>query len=129
MELIGITLIQFEAAVATVSSKYDGNLAVHDDAKSTSSRSSRGRVVTLDSHGQGSRRSWSGRHGKWACWHAYRDVMLALFEVNPDATIRTSLATYKGRQGFLDTYPGTAYHNIGSMVAPAYMPELCDCGG
>jgi hypothetical protein len=127
MELIGITLAQFETAIANVTASYGGNLEIHDDAKSVSSRSSRGRVVVRDSRGPGARRSWSGRHGKWACWHAYRDVMLALFEQNPNARIRTSLAVYDGLDGFEATYPATAYKNIGSMVAPAYMPELCDC--
>jgi hypothetical protein len=127
MELIGITLAQFETAIANVTASYGGNLEIHDDAKSVSSRSSRGRVVVRDSRGPGARRSWSGRHGKWACWHAYRDVLTELFEINPDARIRTSLTAYIGRDGFESSYPATAYKNIGSMVAPAYMPELCDC--
>lgn len=62
-----------------------------------------------------------------ACWHAYRDVMLAVFAINPDARIYTGLAKYRGLAGFLDHFPATAGENIGSMVQPAYMPELCDC--
>lgn len=128
MQLTGITLEQFHSVVETISiAAYDGNLAVSDDAKAISGNSCRARVVTVSSRGTGARRSWSGRHGKWACWHAYRDVMLALFEVNPNARIRTSLANYRGRAGFMAEYPETAYKNIGSMVSPAYMPELCDC--
>lgn len=127
MELIGITLEEFKSAVSSVSADYDDNLVIHDDAKSTSSRSSRGRVVVKDSRGAGARRSWSGRHGKWACWHAYRDVLTELFEINPNARIRTALTVYNGEEGFEQSYPATAYKNIGSMVQPAYMPELCDC--
>lgn len=127
MELIGITIDQFETAVHTVSARYGGNLIVHRDAKAISGRSSRGRVVVRASGGEGARRSWSGRRGPWACWHAYRDVLSELFDVNPEARIRTSLTTYDGARGFQLNYPATAYKNIGSMVSPAYMPELCDC--
>lgn len=127
MELIGITIDQFKSAVALVTAEYGGNLEIHDDAKAVSSRSCRGRVVVKDSRGAGARRSWSGRHGKWACWHAYRDVLVELFETNPDARIRTALTVYNGRDDFEASYPATAYKNVGSMIQPAYMDELCDC--
>lgn len=127
MELIGITIEEFKSAVAAASENYGGNLVIHDDAKAISGKSSRGRVTVLDSRGWGARRSWSGRHGKWACWHAYRDVMEEIFNINSDARLRTSLAVYDGLDGFRENYPATAYKNIGSMMQPAYMPQLCDC--
>lgn len=127
MEIIGVTLEEFKSAVESASANYGGNLVIHDDAKAISSRSSRGRVTVLDSRGWGARRSWSGRHGKWACWHAYRDVLTEIFEINPNARVKTSLADYRGVDGFESSYPATAYKNIGSMMQPAYMPELCDC--
>lgn len=127
MELIGITVDEFRSAVRSVSEQYGGNVIIHADAKATSSRSSRGRVVVRDSRGPGARRSWSGRRGPWACWHVYRDVLTELFDAHPEAKVRTSLATYDGEDGFNQNYPATAYKNVGSMVAPAYMPELCDC--
>lgn len=127
MEIIGVTLEEFRSAIATVTAEYGGNLVIHDDAKAISGRSCRGRVVVNDSRGPGARWSWSGRHGKWACWHAYRDVLTEIFDINPDARVRTSLAHYVGRDGFESSYPATAYKNIGSMFQPAYMPELCEC--
>src|SRR5258708_20024708 len=75
----------------------------------------------------GARRSWSGRRTPTACWHAYRDVLEAMFGEYPDARARTSLAVYRGLDGFKRDYPDTAYRNIGSQMCPAYMPELCDC--
>lgn len=128
MEITGITADQFRTAVRVVSEQYGGNLVIADE-KPTSSRSCRGRVAVANSRGPGARCSWTGRRGPWACWHAYRDVLAELFETNPNARVRTSLAVYKGRDGFNSSYPATAYKNIGSMVAPAYMPELCDCTG
>ena len=128
MELRGITLEQFVMATRYVStSRYDSNIDVHQDARDVSSRSCRGRLVALNSRGAGARRSWSGRRGPWACWHAYRDVLTLLFERYSYATIRTSMATYKGWAGFHENYPATAYKNIGSEFQPAYMPDLCEC--
>lgn len=128
MEMTGITFEDFNDACRAVSIRYGRNVRMHADAKAVSSRSSRGRVEVLDSHGPGARRAWSGRHGRWACWHVYRDVLSELFDTNPEATIRTSLTVYKGARDFELIYPGTADKNIGSMMSPAYMPELCDCG-
>ena len=127
MEIRGLTVTEFETAVVKANLEYSDNLALHPDAHDTGRNSCRGRIWVEDSKGPGSRTSWSGRHGKIACWHAYRDVLVEIFNINPDATVRTALATYKGREGFESNYPGTAYTNSGSQMSPAYMPELCDC--
>jgi hypothetical protein len=87
----------------------------------------RGRVLPVTSRSEGARRSWTGRRVPAVCWHAYRDVLAALFEQRPEATVRTALAVYRGREGFEACYPETAYRNVGSQMQPAYMPELCDC--
>ena len=50
-----------------------------------------------------------------------------MFDINPDARVYTGMAKYVGLDGFLDNYPPTAHVNIGSMFAPAHMPDLCDC--
>jgi hypothetical protein len=42
--------------------------------------------------------------------------------------IRTSLATYRGRDGFAETYPDTGLVNVGSAFERVTMPELCECG-
>lgn len=78
------------------------------------------------SGGYAARTSASGRRGPYACWHAFRDVLSLLMIRDPRALVRTSLARYDGAAGFIRDYPGTADKNIGSMIYPAYMPELCD---
>jgi hypothetical protein len=129
MQVTGLSLCQFEAVTRGISAAtYGGNVAVHPDAHALSDNRFIGRLHVLDSRGQGARRSWSGRRMPAACWHAYRDVLGAMFWVNPEATVRTSMAVYRGRDGFNDLYPGTAYKNIGSQMSPAYMPNLCDHG-
>lgn len=102
---------------------YSGNL--NGEVELVRGRTKRFKMGTRDSHADGSRTSWTGRHGRYACWHAFRDVLAAILLEDPKATIRTGMATYGGAQGFLDTYPGTADQNVGSMVRPAYMDELC----
>lgn len=127
MEIIGITQEQFERVVNKVSfTRYDGNLKVAD-MRAISGKSCRGRVVAYTSSGPGTRRSWSGRRGPWACWHAFRDIFAEAFAQYPDARIRTGMASYTAGN-FKATYPATGERNIGTMVRPAYMPELCDCG-
>ena len=75
----------------------------------------------------GSRTSASGRRGPWACWDAFRDVLAGIFIEDPDALIRTGMATYKNARDFLNKYPYSGDRNVGSMVAPVSYGDLCDC--
>ena len=75
-------------------------------------------IRTRYSKKHGSRTSASGRHMPKASWEAHRDVMLALFEVWPTATLRTAHATYKGRKHFLETFEATGDHNVGNAFHP-----------
>lgn len=137
MQITGITPELFTQIVARVGAKhYEHNL----DPQVTSVQSAkrfRARVVCYESGARlphlngmsaaGARRSWSGRRLNAACWHAYRDVLIGIFDANPDARVYTALASYKGKADFEAKYPATGYQNIGSMVQPAYMPDLCAC--
>lgn len=132
MQITGITPDQFIDAVAKAGVQYDDNLVAEITSVQSPTRF-RARVVPRHSSfapktpAPGARLSWQGRCVKAACWHAYRDAMYAIFAINPKARIQTSMATYKGLEGFEDIYPNTADQNIGSMMQPAYMPDLCDC--
>lgn len=127
MQVSGLTLGEFSRVVAMVSPTYSDNVIVHQDAHDTGRQRFTGRLWVRSSRGPGARRSWSGRRMPAACWHAYRDVLGELFELYPHATVRTTLAVYRGKDGFHAAYPATAYHNVGSMMQPAFMPELCEC--
>lgn len=127
MEIVGLTTSQFWDVVDTVSEgHYEGNLRTVDVRSTGGVRRPRirGRIAATNSRGPGARTSWSGRHGPWASWEAYRDVLIELFHRYPDATVRTGMATYKGRQGFEEEYPFTGYRNVGSVIQPVTMPEL-----
>lgn len=133
MIITGITTTELRDVVAKLNAgDYDGNIVVERcDAVSTTGKRISVKLGTADSRKHGSRRAWSGRHGKWLCWHGFRDVFRAVMAVNPEARIQTGKTVYKGAQGFEDTYESTGDVNVGSMFQPAYMPEMCvgTCAG
>jgi hypothetical protein len=128
MRMSGVTETQFRSIVTRVSESYAGNLIVHQDAHPNGQSGCTARVTVTDSYGAGTRVTWMGRHGPYACWHAYRDVLALLFTEHPTAIVRTGLEVYRGAAGFLADYPATGDKNIGSQMQPATMPEMCDCG-
>lgn len=72
------------------------------------------------------------RRVKAACWHAFRDVLSALFEMAPDAIVRSGLGregaiVYNGKAEFEATYPATRYRNVGSEMYPQQFGSLCAC--
>lgn len=128
MIITGITTSELHAVVEKLNAPalYDGNIVVENcEAKSATGTRISVKLGTADSKRHGSRLASSGRHGKWLCWHGFRDVFRAVMEVNPEAVVRTGKAVYRGSKGFEDVYPSTGRQNVGSMVEPAYMPELC----
>lgn len=142
MRITGLTLSQFQACTSFVSySRYSGNGIVHPDARDRPAQRSRetgqlrnqcqARLTVSDSHGAGSRLTVSGRHGPYACWHLYRDVLREVFNQFPGAVIISGnywRVTYRGYDGFQELYPATGRKNIGSPIEPVTMPELCSCG-
>lgn len=133
MEIKGVTVAAFEDVVMIVSrARYEDNVVCEWMKYGNRSRPTplnragtrfKGRVVVRDSHGAGARTSWSGRHGPNACWHAFRDVIAALFADHPDATVRTMLARYDA-SNFARVYPPTGLIDVGRSMT---MPELCQC--
>lgn len=142
MNITGLHLGAFAGVTALISAeKYGGNIAIHPDSHEGPVQRNRAtgrltshctaRLTVHDSHGPGSRTTWTGRHGPYACWHAYRDVLTEVFTRYPDAVIRAGHSwqvTYRGMTGFRELYPGTGNISIGSEACPVTMPELCECG-
>lgn len=126
MKVTGMNAEKFETIVNNVNRKYAGNIVIQTITPITDNRFSV-KMGTANSRAAGSRTSWSGRRGKYLCWHGFRDVIAAVFAENDSARVQTGMAVYRGKAGFEDVYPDTANVNIGSMMQPAYMPELCDC--
>jgi hypothetical protein len=131
MEISGITPGQMATIVAAVShERYSGNVVPGwsdwPNVLNAAGTRFRGRVIVKSSKGAGARRSWSGRRMPAACWHVFRDVFRSAFAVYPGAKFNTSLARYTA-SNFESTYPETGVQNIGSMMSPVTMPELCAC--
>lgn len=128
--LTGETLGRIARQVAA--QHYGGNLTVETEHVSTGPRKgteTRVKLGAANSRMSGARESWTGRKGPWSCWHVFRDVFAAWLIADPSAVIRTGVEVYRGAAGFLEAFPATAYRNVGSMVQPAYMTELCSCSG
>lgn len=136
MQITGVSPEQFTQIVARVgAAKYQHNLAAEITSIQSPKRF-RARIVPYESGAKflpvgqpacGARLSWNGQRIKAACWHAFRDVLMQLFTEFPEARVYTSMAKYKGMDGFLANYPPTGHQNIGSMASPVTMPQLCDC--
>lgn len=80
-------------------------------------------IRTRDSKSHGSRRSAAGRRMPHASWEAHRDVMRALFQVDPAARIKTALATYEGSEDFERSFMSTEHKNVGSRMHPVTIRE------
>lgn len=128
MLIKGITRTQLFEAIETVNAKHGYRLVIGSMGEPTNPQGTRFtfNLRAQDSKSPGARRSWSGRRGNAACWHAHRDLYRYLFTQYEGVTISTMLAKYT-ESNFEDTYPRTAYINIGAPMIPAYMPDLCDC--
>jgi hypothetical protein len=142
MIITGITVEDFRQAVAKAGIAYDDNLAALIGREYSATRFA-GRVVLKNTGYQlygrkdtsllapGQRRSASYFSGQRrinaVCWHGYRDALIEVFNINPDAKVRTAMAKYLGRDSFYEEFPSTGRKNIGSLMYPVTMPETCDC--
>ena len=79
------------------------------------------RLKVKDSKGAGARRSPNGRRINSACWHAHGYFIKRVFELDPNAIVYTAGEIFKsGNWQWKDW-------NVGSLINPVYISELCDC--
>lgn len=54
----------------------------------------------------------------WAVsWEGHRDFMVELFDMDPEASLKSALATYKGRQDFWDGHAATRHDRRAKTVS------------
>lgn len=90
-------------------------------------------LTVLSSKGPGHRlsfyRPWSGKQYRLAaaCWHVHGDFFDALLEINPRARIITQAG--RGSRTNIITKDGGNWTDldVGSVMYPAYLSELCEC--
>lgn len=69
-----------------------------------------------------------GRGYSWAiCWHGHYAFMQSIFDINPDARIKSHMADYCGLQDFLSSADETGEKNMGSPNDPLEYRKTCDC--
>lgn len=94
------------------------NVRIHSDNRFSV------KIDMSDSRAPGSRRSSSGRHGKYASWWTFYDIMAGIFNLNENSRIQAGSTVYRGYSDFNDqTYHGPQ-DNIGSLFQPAYHEEV-----
>lgn len=112
-------------ALSKANEEYEGNLRLIEGGRT----GLRYRLGVHNGRKIGARMSaGQGRRGPYASWEAHRDFFRALFAHNPKAVVVTGLVRRNGvpaytAENFEDTFPDTAYINIGSQMQPVTMPE------
>lgn len=71
-----------------------------------------------------SRESLTGRSGPWVCFHGWRDFIRVCF-ANGATRIQTAQGTWKDVDAFDKDLPRMERLNVGSIMAPRTMPDLC----
>jgi hypothetical protein len=139
--IYGIEEPDLRAALEVANYAYEDNLRFEEGPEPLTVRRQDWRmqlgVENLD--GPGSRpqvprtwwdKSWWDRKARptyWACYHAHRDFLYAVFERAPDARVVTALAVYEGLKNFESTYRRTGGLNVGSFFEPVRFEDCCEC--
>lgn len=111
------TLQDLEKALELTNAQYDSNVEWNRHPNTGGFT-----LKVKDSKGKGARRGFSGRRLINACWHVHGDFFDNLFEVVPEASVRS-----RG-QVITKEFGNWEDDNIGSKMSPLYFSEACDCG-
>jgi len=114
MKIWGINRTGLDFALAHGGGEFGGNIRfLTNPVKSGESNAYAVRLVH-DKPGPGTRiyikqtaNGYSARRGPAVCWHAHTAFMRAIFEINPDARIKTCVADYRGEEDFESSYMET----------------------
>ena len=61
------------------------------------------------------------------CFHGHKEFMDRIFEINPNAIIRTCKAAYLGMNDFANKFESVGDLNAGSMLNPIRYRDMCNC--
>lgn len=125
MQITGISFEKFENIINTLNAtKYAENNIVVSNPRILSGNRFSVKIDMSDSRAPGSRRTHSGRHGKYASWWTFYDIMAGVFHANESARISAGKTVYRGSKDFDNqTYYGPQ-DNIGSVMFPAYHEDV-----
>jgi len=128
------TTYELRRALDKTNEQYEGNLEFNRlDRKGSMTYFT---LRVKNSHGLGARlgypiRDWKtgqitgkSRHLVSACWHAHGHFFEALLEVNKNVWIKS-----RGKECHIDKSGGNwEDFDVGSLMNPCYLSELCECG-
>lgn len=123
MEARGVTREDLLRALSVVNAGYENNVAFNRLDFDGDSRTNF-TLRVYSSQEKGARHSGTGRRMVSACWHVHRDFLAALFELAPDARVRTALADYRGRASFEEQFKETGQRLVGLGVV---LRDACEC--
>lgn len=114
--------INFDTLRAIAHSVSD-NLVISSDSGPTP-RGFRCKLWCPDHTTWPARKSASGRRLHSANWEAHRAFLAEFFARYPGATVRSALATYRGKAEFERLYSATYHHNAGNLAEPVAFGDL-----
>jgi len=124
MKIYNITIEQLNKALETINKKYDNNIIWNQSPEAINNKGTAYRftIRVKDSKKSGARRGQTGRRMINACWHVHGDLFDTIFEIAPQAKIRS------GNELIITIDNGNWQdRNIGSMMRPLYHSEACEC--
>lgn len=127
MKLYNVPMIKLQEIVAEVAVNYYEDNITFKRLEQITKNCIIFTLTVEDTKRPGYRRGPSGRKVAAACWHAHRDIMQAIFDQFPHARLISTMARYNGAGDFERNFRKTGQQNVGSMFAPLYMMEACDC--
>ena len=115
---------ELDEALDKINEKYKGNITWNRFEQV--GRQWRVTLRVKDSHRPGARLGYAipgrnPRHLISACWHVHGDFYDALFQINPNAVVKTSRKMITKDEGNWEDW------NIGSIMYPLYYSEACEC--
>ena len=126
MKVKNATIGDLESALRVVNKKYNGNIRFK--RLEPNGRGVNFTLTVNSSREPGHRRGFHRYDGKdprriaAACWHVHGDFFDSLFEIAPNAIVRS------GRDKVITNRGGNWQDwNIGSQMYPLYFSEACDC--
>lgn len=128
MKVLNISELELNEAMQRLNDIYDNNVEFNNYQR-LGQTSFRVTLRVKDSHGKGAKlghpnlRTGRQRHTISACWHVHGNFFEKLFEVNPNAIVKTARKTITKENGNWEDW------NIGSMMYPLYYSEACECEG
>lgn len=126
MMVTGISFDTFRNnVIATLNTyKYVENPIVIESHTVLSPTRFRVKIGMTDSRGDGSRMSWSGRHGKWASYFTFWDIIAGIYHYNNSARVQAGNKVYRSAYDFEYQARKGLYANVGSRMKPAYHEDL-----